>query len=106
SFTLDGGASVPAGDYRVTVTVGSISASKGVTVLSDPTWRVMPATLTGADLTWGPDENIRISSHHTTVPSGSTLTINPGTLIMGDTLGSLADGTVMLLEGQLNALVL
>jgi hypothetical protein len=103
SFTLDGGASVPAGDYRVTVTVGSLSASKVVTVLSGPTWRVMPATLTGADLTWGPDENIRISSHHTTVPFGSTLTINPGTLIMVDTLGSLEDGTLIVLDGQMNA---
>ena len=32
SFTLDGGAAVPAGDYRVTVTVGSLTASKIVTV--------------------------------------------------------------------------
>jgi len=92
SFTLDGGASVPAGSYRVTVTVGSLSASKIVNVVSNSGWRVMPATLTGADLTWGPDENIRISQHHTTIPSGSTLTINPGTLVMIDTTGRSTPG--------------
>src|SRR4030095_13002499 len=46
SFTLDGGASVPAGTYRVTVTVGSLSASKIVTVVSGPRWRGMAPTLT------------------------------------------------------------
>jgi hypothetical protein len=103
SFTLDGAVSVPAGDYRVTVTVGSLSSSKLVTVLSGPTWRVMPATLTGADLVWGPDENIRISQHTTDVPAGSTLTINPGTLIMVDTTGGLEDGTVINVNGQVTA---
>jgi hypothetical protein len=103
SFTLDAGASVPAGDYRVTVTVGTISASKIVTVLSNPTWRVMPATLAGADLTWGPNENIRISLHDTEVPAGSTLTINPGTLVMVDTTGGLENGTLITVNGQINA---
>jgi len=68
--------------------------------VAGPTWRVMPATLTGADLVWGPDENIRISSHDTTIPGGSTLTINPGTLIMVDTTGSVENGTLITVNGQ------
>ena len=103
SFTLDDGAAVPAGDYRVTVTVGTISASKIVTVLSNPTWRVMPAVLSGADLVWGPDENIRISLHDTEVPAGSTLTIHPGTMVMVDTTGSLENGTLITINGQVDA---
>jgi Lamin Tail Domain/CotH kinase protein/Dictyostelium (slime mold) repeat len=103
SFTLDGGASVPAGDYRVTVTVGSLTASKIVTVLSGPTWRNIQGTLSGADLVWGPNENIQIVGHDTEVPAGTTLTINPGTLIMVDTLGGLENGTLITVNGQVSA---
>ena len=103
SFTLDGGAAVPAGDYRVTVTVGTISASKIVTVVAGPTWRNLSGTLSGADLVWGPNENIQIVAHDTLVPSGSTLTINPGTMIMVDTTGSVEDGTLITVQGQVNA---
>lgn len=103
SLTLDGGAAVPAGEYMLTVTVGQRTATRHLTIESNPTWRVMPATLSGADLVWGPDENIRLSAHATSVPVGSTLTINPGTLIMVDTTGGLEDGTVININGALNA---
>ncbi|MFH1532881.1 MAG: EGF domain-containing protein [Pseudomonadota bacterium] len=103
SFTLDDGAAVPPGDYQVIVTVNGLTAVKKVTVLDDPVWRVMPATLTGEDLVWGPNENIRISAHHTAVPAGSTLTILPGTLIMVDTLGSLENGTLINVHGNMEA---
>jgi hypothetical protein len=103
SFTLDSGAAVPAGDYRVTVTVGTLTASKLVTVVANPTWRVMPAVLSGADLVWGPDENIRISLHDTEIPSGSTLTIHPGTLVMVDTTGGLENGTLITVNGQITS---
>ncbi len=101
SFTLDDGAAVPAGDYLVTVTVGTRTATSKLQVVSAPAWRVMPATLTGADLTWGPDEDIRISEHTTTVPAGSTLTINPGTLVMVDTTGGVMNGTLIRVNGNL-----
>jgi hypothetical protein len=103
SFTLDDGAAVPAGDYQVMVTVNGLTAVKNVTVIDDPEWRVMPATLTGADLVWGPDENIRISQHFTDVPAGSTLTILPGTLIMVDTTGGLENGTLINVHGNMEA---
>ena len=103
SFTLDDGAAVPAGDYKVTVTVGTTSASKVVTVLANPTWRDLQGTLSGADLVWGPDENIHIVGHDTYVPAGSTLTINPGTMIMVDSLGGLENGTLVTVNGALNA---
>lgn len=101
SLTLDSGAT--AGDYQVTVTSGDRSAMRKFTVSENPTWRVMPANLTGADLTWGPDEFIRLSQHNTTVQVGSTLKILPGTLVMVDTTGSLEDGTVLTVNGKIEA---
>ena len=103
SFTLDDGDAVPADDYRVTVTVGTMSASRIVTVLAHPTWREVQGTLSGAGLVWGPSENIHIVGHDTYVPAGSTLTIHPGTLIMVDSLGALENGTLITVNGQLNA---
>ena len=103
SFTLDDGAAVPAGEYEVTVMINGLTAVKKVTVMDDPEWRVMPATLAGDDLVWGPDENIRISEHFTAVPAGSTLTILPGTLIMVDTTGSLENGTLINVHGTMEA---
>jgi hypothetical protein len=103
SLVLDGGTSVPAGEYLITVTVGQRTATRRLTIEQNPTWRVMPATLSGADLVWGPDENIRLSAHQTNVPAGATLTIHPGTLIMIDTTGGLEDGTLLNVNGQLTA---
>ncbi len=103
SFTLAGGAAVPAGDYRVTVSIGGKTASRIVRVQSAPTWRVMPSTLSGADLTWGPNENIRISQHDTFVPAGQTLRILPGTNVMVDTTGSLENGTLITVNGTIDA---
>ena len=103
SITLDDGAAVPAGDYRVSVGVGPLRASRVVHVLEDPTWRVMPDQLQGADLVWGPHENIRLSAHATEVPAGKTLTINPGTIIMVDTTGGLENGTLLNVNGTIDA---
>lgn len=103
SLTLDGGTAVPAGEYWVTVTVGQRTARRRLTVEANPTFRVMPATLTGADLVWGPNENIRLSAHNTIVPAGETLTIHPGTLVMIDTTGGYEDGTVLTVNGRMQA---
>lgn len=103
SLSLDGGAAVPSGEYLVTVTVGERTATRRLTIESSPTWRVMPATLSGADLTWGPNENIRLSQHNTVVPAGTTLTILPGTLVMVDTTGKIEDGTLLTVNGKLSA---
>ena len=103
SFALDDPASAAAGDYRVLIDVRGRRATKLVTLLGEPAWRVMPATLAGADLVWGPDEEIRISQHITEVPVGSTLTIHPGTSIMVDTTGGLEDGTLLDVSGELVA---
>lgn len=103
SLTLDEGAAVPAGEYLLTVKVGARTATRRLTIEADPTWRVMPAQLSGADLVWGPDQNIRLSAHQTVVPAGSTLTILPGTLVMVDTTGGLEDGTLLTVNGRLSA---
>ncbi|HNN92737.1 MAG TPA: right-handed parallel beta-helix repeat-containing protein [Pseudomonadota bacterium] len=103
SLTLDGGTAVPAGEYWVTVTVGQRTARRHLTVESNPTFRVMPATLSGTDLVWGPNENIRLSAHQTTVPAGETLVIHPGTSVMVDTTGGLEDGTLLVVNGKMLA---
>lgn len=103
SFTLDAATAVPAGEYVVTVSVSGLVARKNVVVMDSPAWRVMPGVLTGDNLTWGPNENIRISEHLTQVPAGETLRILPGTLVMVDTTGSLEDGTMIDVLGNIEA---
>ena len=102
SLTLDQGASFPPGDVRISVSVRGLSASAVVTVVGSPAFRPMAGTLSGASLTWGPDEFIRVTGD-ITVPSGATLTIRPGTLVMVDTTGSLNDGTLITVNGAVNA---
>ena len=105
SFTLNDGAAAPAGTYElsVNVTVGgnALSALRTFTVLSAPAFRTLSGTLSGADLTWGPDEAIHLTGS-VTVPGGSTLTINPGTLIMIDA-GAFQSGTLINVYGNMNA---
>jgi hypothetical protein len=103
SFTLDDGVAAAPGEYRLIVDVGGRRATNVITVLAEPAWRVMPAVLAGDDLVWGPDEEIRIAEHDTLVPSGSMLTIHPGTSIMVDTTGGFEDGTLLHVAGRIEA---
>jgi hypothetical protein len=103
SFTLDQGAAFAPGDIEVSVSWSGLSASKVVTVLANPTFRNMSGNLTGANLVWGPDENIRVTGN-CTVPAGSTLTIKPGTIVQVDTTGSLENGTLITVNGNLQAM--
>ncbi|OWY71406.1 hypothetical protein B7486_12515 [cyanobacterium TDX16] len=95
SFTLNNGAGVPAGDILVTVTVGGVTASKLVTVLDAATpglFQNLSGTLSGGNLTWEPADGVIRLTGNVTVPSGQTLTILPGTLIMVDA-GADGNGT-------------
>ena len=95
SLTLNNGASVPAGDILVTVTVGNLSASKLVTVLDAATpglFQNLSGTLSGGNLIWEPADGVIHLTGHVTVPTGQTLTVLPGTLIMVDA-GADGDGT-------------
>ena len=103
SFTLDHGAAEAAGDIDVTVTQGALTATRRVTIVPAPTYRAVSGTLSGAGLTWGPNEFIRLTGN-ATVPSGSTLTIHPGTLVMVDTTGGLDNGTLVTVQGAVSAL--
>jgi MYXO-CTERM domain-containing protein len=103
SFTLNDGAAFAPGDIEVTVSWQGLSASRTVTVLQNPTWRTVSGTLTGANLVWGPNENIRVAGN-TTIPAGSTLSIGPGTLVMVNTTGTLENGTIVTVNGNVQAL--
>jgi hypothetical protein len=104
SITLDNPSVVAAGNYKVTVTFGERTASRIVQIETAAAFREMPATLIGTDLVWGPNENIHLTQHATVVPAGSTLKILPGTLVMIDTTGALEDGTLLNIEGNMEAL--
>jgi len=103
SFTLDEGAAFVPGDLEVSVRWHGLTASRTVTVLQAPTFRTMAGTLTGPALVWGPNENIRVTGN-CTVPAGSTLTILPGTLVQVDTTGTLENGTLIVVQGTVQAL--
>ena len=103
SFTLDQGAAFTPGDIEVTVSYSGMSDSQVVTVIGSPAFRTMSGTIGGVDLIWGPNENIRVTGNMT-VPSGSTLTINPGTLVMVDTTGGSENGTLITVQGRVQAL--
>ena len=103
SFTLDEGANFAPGDVEVTVAWERISASRAVTVVANPEFRDMSGNLVGADLVWGPDENIRVTAG-LTVPGGSTLTIHPGTLVLVNTTGGRGNGTLFVVNGSIDAL--
>jgi hypothetical protein len=103
SFTLDDGAAFAPGEIEVSVSWHGLTASRNVTVLRSPVYRDMTGTLTGTNLVWGPDENIRVTGT-VTVAAGSTLTIHPGTIVQVNTTGSLENGTLIIINGNLQAL--
>lgn len=101
SLTLDNGASEPPGDILIAVTAGSASASKVVSILDGADaglFRNLSGTLGGADLTWSPGDGVIRLTGNVTVPTGETLTINPGTLVMVDS-GAAGAGTAILAAG-------
>lgn len=114
TILLDNGAAEPAGDIEVTVSLSgeaggtpfSVSASKMVTVLDNPTSRGMSGTLSGDDLTWGSGDGVIHVTGNITVGSNDTLTINPGTLIMIDrgVAGPPSYGTLINVYGQVQAI--
>jgi hypothetical protein len=102
SFTLDGGTAVAPGEIEVEVELDGVAASKRVTLQAPPAYRQMSGTLSGADLVWGPDENIRITGN-VEVPQAATLTIHEGTLVLVDTTGGNNDGTLITVDGAVSA---
>ena len=103
SFTLDGGTSVTPGDAELTVTLGSVSATKIVTIVAPPSFRTLSGTLSGSNLVWGPNQFIRLTGT-AQVNLGSKLVIHPGTLIMVNTTGSVDNGTLLRINGEIEAL--
>lgn len=107
SFTLNNGASVPAGEILVTVTVGGVSASRSVTVLDAAAPGLiqdLSGTLSGGSLTWEPADGVIHLTGNVTVPSGQTLTISPGALIMVDPGPSGAGTTINSVNSNILAL--
>lgn len=106
SLTLDNGAAEAPGDVEVIVTVGALSASRIVTVLDENQpnlFRDITGPLSGADLTWGPDDGVIRLSGVVSVPNNQTLTILPGTLIMAES-GGLFAGARVEVSGRVSAI--
>lgn len=101
SITLDNGAAELPGDILITVTAGTATASKVVTVLDGADagiYRNLSGTLAGADLHWGPKDGVIHLTGNVTVPAGETLNIEPGTIVMVDS-GPSGAGTAILVTG-------
>ncbi len=106
SITLDNGAAEGPGDILVTVTVGAASASKVVTVLDGGDvgiFRNLAGTLTGADLLWRPQDGVIHLFGDVTVGAGSTLTIEPGTIVMVDAGPPNAGTAILVNSGTVHA---
>ena len=101
SITLDDPASVAGQSIRVFVEVEGLVASKVIDVLADVpgTFKALSGALSGADLTWSPGDGVIHLTADVTVPTGETLTIQPGTLVMVDA-GPAEAGTRVLLNGS------
>ena len=99
SLTLDDPNALAGEDIRVFVTVAGLTESKVVSVLPDEpaTFKELSGPLSGTDLTWDPTDGVIHLTDDVSVPAGSTLTINPGTLVMVDA-GDPGDGTRVLLS--------
>ncbi|MFH1107983.1 MAG: lamin tail domain-containing protein [Planctomycetota bacterium] len=104
SITLDDPESVVGEDIEVVVAVDGRTASRVVTVLDNvpATFKTLSGTLSGVNLTWGPGDGVIHLTSDVTVPSGSTLTINAGTLVMVDP-GPAGNGTAIWVSGNVNA---
>jgi hypothetical protein len=103
SFTLADGAGFGDGEIEVTVAWQGLQASRTVQVVRQPVFRDMVGALAGDQLVWGPDQTIRVTGG-ITVPAGSTLTIHPGTLVQVNTTGGLSNGTLIVVQGAVQAL--
>lgn len=103
SITLDDPASVAGQAIEVLVTADSRTASKVVQVLPNvpATFRNLSGTLTGANLTWSPSDGVVHLTGNVTVNGGSTLTIQPGTLVMVDQ-GPSGSGTIIQMNGNMS----
>ncbi|UCE58163.1 MAG: DNRLRE domain-containing protein [Phycisphaerales bacterium] len=96
SLVIDDPGSVVGEDIEIVVTVGGRTASKVVSVLDSATvaTKSLSGALSAGDLTWGPGDGVIHLTGTVTVPSGSTLTIQAGTLIMVDA-GPGGNGTAI-----------
>ncbi len=105
SITLDNGAAEPPGDVIITVARGLDSVEKTVTVLDDVPglYRQLSGTLNGADLVWSKADGVINITGNCSVPSGQTLSIGDGTLVMVDTTGGTNNGTLITVSGNIES---
>ena len=104
SITLDDPESVVGEDIEIVVSVDGRNASGVVSVLDNVPgmFTELSGTLSGDDLTWGPEDGVLHLTADVTVNSGDTLTINPGTLVMVDS-GPSGNGTAIIANGTVSA---
>ena len=88
------------GDFTLTADVGGLLASKALTDLTGQPQTTVSGTLSGASLTWSGIVHV---TGDVLVPDGSTLTVQPGTLVLVDGVASGITGTDIDVQGAIQA---
>ena len=91
-----------AGSATLAVEVAGASAQRTVTTATPDVARIMMGELTSDELFWGPHEIIHVTDD-ITVPIGSTLAINAGTLVLLDPEVNLAVSGDIVAAGTVEA---
>jgi DNA-binding beta-propeller fold protein YncE len=84
------------GVRTIEIEAGGVTTSVEVEVV-DPAARALTGALTGAALSWSPDDGVITLTGAATVAAGETLSIAPGTLV------AMGPGATLTIEGDLDA---
>jgi hypothetical protein len=70
------------GEINVWATVDGLAERRSIQVLDNPAELALTGTLSGSQLNWQPADGVISLTSQVTVPAGSELVIQPGTLVM------------------------
>jgi hypothetical protein len=99
--TPTGAGATAAAPFTLTASMGGKIASRALTSLAAAPVTTVSGTLPGASTTWS--GVVRVTGN-VTVPTGHTLTIQPGTVVLVDGVASGTAGIVILVNGKLQSL--
>ena len=89
------------GNFTLTASVNGLSATRWLTDLTGTAMTAVSGTLSGALLNWSGIVHV---TGNVIVPTGSTLTIQPGTLVLIDGAASGTSATTITVQGSIQSL--